>query len=430
MKNRKKIGIIILITVLLVCIIVVTYVLSRPHYRSVKLDEYEGSVSLTRQETTIEPYKGIKLIPGDFIEAMKDSFAVLFVDNDKHLGVKENTKLSINATGTDTNGKVTVDLEYGEALFEIENKLNTDSSFEVTTPNAILAVRGTTFDVNYSKEDNTSKISVADGTVAVNYGADYSKQRLLNAGESIIIADYDVISDTEASEEVEERDIEFLDDGVLMGEYEGTPLKWNILEDSGDTKLLILDCSLPARDDIKETEYAIWRDSKLRKWLNSSFYTECFTDKERSHILLSNVLTSEVTNGIPETMAWGAETETQDYIYCLSIKEYTQYYNIDNWGYMALYAYSKEGICAGIGNTGRVVESEATTQDVYNDSIVGMLATTYYLRDTSPGGAEGLGDAPKLWAVNIVGATQSYIMIDHTVDIRPVMRISSDNLTE
>ncbi|MCR4866286.1 MAG: hypothetical protein K5921_05130 [Lachnospiraceae bacterium] len=67
---------------MLVGIIAVVYILSRPHYRSVKLDEYEGSVSLIRQEKPMEPYKGVMLIPGDLVETMQDSFAALFVDND------------------------------------------------------------------------------------------------------------------------------------------------------------------------------------------------------------------------------------------------------------------------------------------------------------------------------------------------------------
>ena len=429
MKSKKKIGIIILISILLVGIIAVVYILSRPHYRSVKLDEYEGSVSLTRQDKAVEPYKGVMLIPGDFVETMQDSFAALSVDNDKHLGVKENTKLSINAAGTDTNGKVTIDLEYGEALFEIENKLNVDSSFEVSTPNAVLAVRGTTFDVYYSKEENTSKIDVEEGTVAVNYGADYSEQILLNAGESIIIMGEDVVDDTDTIEEVEERDIEFLEDGVLIGEYEGIPLKWTILEDDGDTKLLILDSVLPEQDDTLQSEYAIWRDSNLRKWLNSSFYTECFTDKERKHIMLSDILTSEVINSNPATMAWGAETETQDYIYCLSIKEYTQYFSIDNWGYNAEYAYSKEGICAGIDGKGAVIESDFVTQEVYNDSVVGMLAKKYYLRDTATEGTPGL-IAETVYIISTDGGTHPQGMINNKSGIRPVMRISIDDLQE
>ncbi len=201
MKSHKKLLIIISTVVLLSIIIVCAYMLFKPRYRSVKLEEYDGTVALTRQDKDVEPYKGIMLKPLDTVETMRDSFAALNVDNDKHLGVKENTKLSINATGTDESGKVTVDLLYGEAIFEIENKLNADSYFEVTTQNATLSVRGTTFDVSYISEDNTSTISVTDGTVAVNYGKDLEKQLLLNAGESVIIKDEDILEDTEEAED-------------------------------------------------------------------------------------------------------------------------------------------------------------------------------------------------------------------------------------
>ena len=176
----------------------------KPNYRSVKLEEYEGTVNITRQDQQIEPYKGIMLIPLDTIETLKDSFAALNVDNDKHLGVKENTRLNINASGTEENGKVNIDLAYGEALFEIENKLNDESFFEVTTPNAVLSVRGTTFNVVYIKEENASQISVEEGTVAVNYGKDLSEQLILNAGENVIIKDEDIVVDTEETENEEE----------------------------------------------------------------------------------------------------------------------------------------------------------------------------------------------------------------------------------
>ena len=129
----------------------------------------------------------------------------LNVDNDKHLGVKENTRLSINATGTEESGKVSIDLAYGEAFFEIENKLNDGAFFEVETPNAVLSVRGTTFNVVYIKEENTSQISVEEGTVAVNYGKDLSEQLMINAGESVIIKDEDIVDDTEETEDDAEK---------------------------------------------------------------------------------------------------------------------------------------------------------------------------------------------------------------------------------
>ena len=208
-KNKKKLWGILSIVVLLVLVAVAAYIHFKPRYRSVKLEEYDGTVNLTRQEKEVEPYKGIMLIPLDTVETFTDSFAALNVDNDKHLGVKENTRLSINASGTEESGKVSIDLAYGEALFEIENKLNDGSFFEVATPNAVLSVRGTTFNVVYIKEENTSQISVEEGTVAVNYGRDLSEQLMLNAGESVIIKDEDIVDNTEETEAEEILDSDY-----------------------------------------------------------------------------------------------------------------------------------------------------------------------------------------------------------------------------
>lgn len=202
MKNYKKYLTILIGTLLLICIAVLAYMHFKPRYRSVKLEEYEGAVSLTRQGKTIEPYKGVMLIPQDMIETMQDSFASLFVDNDKHLGVKENTRLSINATGTNESGKVTVDLSYGEALFEIENKLNEDSTFEVLTPNAVLSVRGTTFEVVYDREEDVLSVNVLEGTVAVNYGEDLSKHHLINAGESVTVTGEELSATSKTVKEI------------------------------------------------------------------------------------------------------------------------------------------------------------------------------------------------------------------------------------
>ena len=202
MKNNKKVLVLISAVVILCIGIVLLFMFYRPHYRSVRIDEYEGNVSLTRQDKAVEPYKGIMLIPGDLVETMHDSFAALFVDNDKHLGVKENTKLSINATGTDESGEVTIDLSYGDALFEIENKLNDKSSFRVNTPNAVFAVRGTTFEVSYNAEEKTSKIDVLEGTVAVSYGTDLTEEYILNAGESANITGEELIIPNKTVEEI------------------------------------------------------------------------------------------------------------------------------------------------------------------------------------------------------------------------------------
>ena len=247
MKSQKKLLIILSIVVILGIVTVFSYMNFKPRYRSVKLEEYEGTVNLTRQDKQVEPYKGIMLIPQDTVETLADSFAALSVDNDKHLGVEENTRININASGTEESGKVNIDLAYGEAIFEIENKLNDGSFFEVATPNAVLSVRGTIFNVVYTKEENISQISVEEGTVAVNYGKKFSEQLMLNAGESVIIKDEDIVDDTEETEaeEILDSDYSF----IVMRDFRGYLNDINVRGD-----ILLIDKGL-SQDEAAQSGY-------------------------------------------------------------------------------------------------------------------------------------------------------------------------------
>ena len=94
----------------------------------------------------------LKGISEDTVETGESSKAELLADSDKHILAEENTKFVLKATGTEKSGNITINLLYGTSLIEIENKLSEESYFEVTTPNATLSVRGTTFEVNYDEE--------------------------------------------------------------------------------------------------------------------------------------------------------------------------------------------------------------------------------------------------------------------------------------
>ena len=68
------------------------------------------------------------------------------------------------------------------------------------------------------------------------------------------------------------------------GTYEGEPIEWVVLSRSGNT------CIVVTRDVVTTMPYAAdgtftsWADSDIRVWLNTDFYTNCFTDDERARI--------------------------------------------------------------------------------------------------------------------------------------------------
>ena len=134
-------------------------------YRLVKIDTFNGNLDLQRAGNSEEVFEGMRLIPEDRVTTNEGAEAVLLVDNDKHIAANENTSFRINAVGNDKKGQVTINLLYGEALFTIDNKLKEESEFLVNTPNVDLAVRGTTFRVNYNEQFKITEVEVIEGTV-------------------------------------------------------------------------------------------------------------------------------------------------------------------------------------------------------------------------------------------------------------------------
>ena len=152
-------------------------------YRMVKVETYDGDVELLR-EGEAELFEGINLIPNDGVTTGDESDALLLVDEDKHLYAGANTKFTVNATGTEDKGHVTVDLEYGQALITIDNKLSDNSTFEVSTPNATLSVRGTTFEVVYDNEKGETILTVYEGKVWISNG---NEEDVIEAGSNAIV---------------------------------------------------------------------------------------------------------------------------------------------------------------------------------------------------------------------------------------------------
>ena len=91
---------------------------------------------------------------------------------------------------------MTIDLEYGTSLVEIENKLPDDYEVEVETPNATLSVRGTTFEVVYDKITKITTLVVTEGKVRVKTEDDAIT---VEAGESAVIEGTEIkVADPEA----------------------------------------------------------------------------------------------------------------------------------------------------------------------------------------------------------------------------------------
>ncbi len=136
-------------------------------YRVIKIKSFENEVTLTRDGEGVKVFDGLSLNTKDTVATGKNSSAGLVADSDKHIMASENTCFDVISSGSEKSGKIQIDINYGTVLFDIENKLPKDSEFVVKTPNASLSVRGTSFEVSYDKQSNTTKIDVINGIVEV-----------------------------------------------------------------------------------------------------------------------------------------------------------------------------------------------------------------------------------------------------------------------
>ncbi|MBR6770524.1 MAG: FecR domain-containing protein, partial [Lachnospiraceae bacterium] len=175
MKKGKKTMLFAGIGVAVIAVAVVLILVLGGGHRVIKVDDFEGEVTFERNSEEKEIAEGINLKSEDIITTGEDGLVELLVDSDKHILAKENTSFEIISKGNEKKGKLVIKLNYGTSLVEIENKLNDKSFVEVETPNTSLSVRGTTFEISYSKENKVTQVEVTDGVVEITCGDETKK---------------------------------------------------------------------------------------------------------------------------------------------------------------------------------------------------------------------------------------------------------------
>lgn len=140
-------------------------------YRSIMVYQINGNATITRERVgEMAAYENLMLQSGDTVAVASDSSMRLKLDDDKYVLAEQDTLMNIVAEGNDENARTFIDLQKGSVTSEIQNKLKDGASYEVNTPNSIMAVRGTIFrvDVEIDENKNTNtKLTVFQGTVGV-----------------------------------------------------------------------------------------------------------------------------------------------------------------------------------------------------------------------------------------------------------------------
>lgn len=195
-KNRRFLVLIaISIVVIATAITIILLVMKKKDsYRVIKIYEVEGTAYVQRNGISdIAPYANMLLESGDTVRVEQGSMT-LKLDEDKFVYVEADTEFSLIAEGTSENSKTKIILTKGAITNEIQDKLSTESSYEVNTPNATMAVRGTVFRVEITYDEDGvcyTKVSTLEGKVATRLiyadGSIRDKEVMVEHGYEVII---------------------------------------------------------------------------------------------------------------------------------------------------------------------------------------------------------------------------------------------------
>lgn len=204
MKSNKKIkiagGIAVTVVVLCAVIAVIFKFTGGKNYRNISVFEITASATVTRDGTALDAYPGMKLMNGDDIK-VGDGYICLLLDDDKYVTLETGSEIRLNATGSSQNSKTEIELVRGAVMNELDSKLNADSSYELSTPVSVMAVRGTVFRAALNTDGDASSMDliVLDGQVAaadvLADGSVSSKENLVAAGKGAHVEKADAQSD-------------------------------------------------------------------------------------------------------------------------------------------------------------------------------------------------------------------------------------------
>ena len=189
--------IIICICAVAVVIVAATIILlsnKEEAYRSILVYELDGTAVIERAGVgSMNAAENLYLESGDRVIVAQNSSMRMKLDDDKYVMAEADTIFTVEAQGTDENSKTKICLEQGAVTNEIQHPLSEGSQYETSTPNSVMAVRGTIYRVELYIDDNgkqNTKMCCFQGKVATTpilQDGTSGEEVLVPAGSELII---------------------------------------------------------------------------------------------------------------------------------------------------------------------------------------------------------------------------------------------------
>lgn len=124
-------------------------------FRSIMVYDVEGSAVIERETVgSMDAAENLYLESGDRVSVAAQSSMRMKLDDDKYVMAEADTVFSVEAEGTDADSKTKICLEQGGITNEIQHPLSEGSQYETSTPNSVMAVRGTIYRVELYVDEN------------------------------------------------------------------------------------------------------------------------------------------------------------------------------------------------------------------------------------------------------------------------------------
>lgn len=201
--------------------------LLRSGYRTVQLYQLDGEAELVRADAPMKPYVGMMLQNADRVSTFAESYLYLKMDDDKYLLAEPETRFTLVSEGSRSDARTKIRLDEGTIVNHIVVPLLDQASYEITTPNSTMAIRGTSFRVSVWYDEtglSHSRLQVFEGTVETHLvypdGTLSRESRFFTAGQAVTIwgssatSDYDLVEDGIDYYALEIPTLEFLHIGV------------------------------------------------------------------------------------------------------------------------------------------------------------------------------------------------------------------------
>lgn len=165
---------------------------SEETFRSIMVYDVEGNAVIERETVgAMDAAENLYLESGDRVSVAADSSMRMKLDDDKYVMAEADTVFSVEAEGTETDSRTKICLEQGAITNEIRHPLSEGAQFETSTPNSVMAVRGTIYRVELYVDENggqDTKLCCFQGKVGARPilpDGTYGEEILVPAGSEV-----------------------------------------------------------------------------------------------------------------------------------------------------------------------------------------------------------------------------------------------------